>query len=58
MPSDCYELANQTLGLRPGDADFDNPVLAEVAAQYMSDEGWTFVDYNEYGEEVYSPPTQ
>ena len=53
---DCYQLANLTLGLRPGSENFNDPDLATIAAQFMHDEGWTFAGYNEWGEEIHTPP--
>lgn len=54
---DCYELANETLGLRPGSENYNDPGLATITAQFMRDEGWIFVGYNEWGEEIHTPPT-
>lgn len=48
-PADCYQVAEELYGVA-------NSHTAALAAEEMRRAGWTFVEYNEYGEEVRQPP--
>ena len=54
---DAYEVANWL-----NDADsldhqkYNSSAEATKAAQLMRDNGWTFLTYNEYGQEVWQKP--
>lgn len=49
QPIDCYQVAEHLYGSKSG---------VHEAAKEMRTAGWTFLEYNEYGEEVHQPPTK
>lgn len=53
VPMDCWQVAEYLYGKVALDA---NHLLAGEAADKMREAGWTFLEYNEYGEEVWQPP--
>lgn len=50
---DAWQAAEHMFGKDALDA---NHLLAGEAYQQMVGAGWEFVDYNDYGEEVWEPP--
>lgn len=52
VPMDCYQVANEMFGAHGGHA-----FVAE-AVEAMSTAGWTFLRYNDDGEEVHQPPAK
>ena len=52
--ADCYEIANWLNNSEKfGHPKYNNSANAALAAQLMREAGWTFLTYNEYGEEVW-----
>lgn len=54
---DAYEVANCFNDCeRYGQPGYNSSLLATQAAQLMREAGWTFLTYNDYGQEVWQKP--
>lgn len=50
-PMDCYQVAELLFGVA-------DSKTASMAAEEMRKAGWSFLEYNECGEEVWQPPKE
>jgi hypothetical protein len=56
QPGDAYDVANRLNNLQPGDPGWNDCDAASEAAKLMKDTGWSFLTYNQEGQEIHHPP--